>query len=717
MDDSTRTNLTTLERLRSALSAARLWFIILFAVVGTIAAISIPVNNGAQTYGVQVDDVAPQDIQAPYDLSYVSDVLSERERTAASDSVPQMYDQPDTNVTRQQLERLQDALTFIDSVRSDPYSTNELKLADLSSMSDIRLDTGNALSILELSDVHWQTVKSETLTVVEQVMRNEIRKGRVDEARRTIPALVSISLPENQAATVEALAPAFVAPNAIFNQDATEAARTEARDSVEPVIKSYVEGETIINRGEVVGTVEIEALMVYDLLKPPNPWLEISVRSLLVILLIGIFTTFAYRIHPKEITRANLAFTLSLLFIIITLGMQTLIPGRTVFPYVFPYAALPILVTVFFSPSLGVMISLLTGTLAGFLAPRGLELALYAIISGILASLMVKRAERLSSFISAGLAAALGSVLVIVIFRIPDPGMDIIGKATLIGVSIVSGLLSASLGFGLLLIIGNLLGITTNLQLLELSRPDHPLLQQILRDAPGTYQHSLQVANLAEQASREIGANALLTRVGAQYHDVGKSLHPQFFIENQVPGQNVHEQLDPKTSANIILSHVPEGLHLARKFRIPQSIQAFIAEHHGTLDVSYQYNEALEAAGGDIDKVDRRDFTYEGPVPQSRETALLMLADGAEAAVRAQRPQREEEINKIVQWLINNRMEKGQLDKTDLTLRDLNTIRRSFVKTLTNIYHPRIQYPKTPSEDDQSQDDTRPVQSSLMEPS
>ncbi|MCK5634886.1 MAG: hypothetical protein KAI06_07355, partial [Anaerolineales bacterium] len=513
MDDSLSTNLTTLERLRNALSAARLWFILLFAVIGTIAAISIPVNNNAQTYGLQVNDVAPQDIQALYDQSYVSDILTERERTTASESVPQVYDQPDTNVTRQQIERLQAALTFIDSVRSDSYSAEDVKLSDLSSMSDIRLDAEIALSILMLSDLHWQTVKSETLTVVEQVMRNEIREGRIEEARRTIPALVSISLPENQATTVEALAPAFVTPNAILNIDATDAARTEAREAVEPVIRSYVEGETIISRGEVVGALEIEALTKYDLLRPPNPWLEVSIRSLLVILLIGIFTIFAYRIHPKEITRASLAFTLSLLFIIITLSMQALIPGRTVFPYVFPYAALPILVTVFFSPSLGVMISLLTGTLAGFLAPRGLELALYAIISGILASLMIKRAERLSSFISAGLAAAMGSALVIVIFRIPDPAMDIIGKTTLLGVSIISGLLSASLGFGLLLIIGNLLGITTNLQLLELSRPDHPLLQQILRDAPGTYQHSLQVANLAEQAAHEIGANALLTRV------------------------------------------------------------------------------------------------------------------------------------------------------------------------------------------------------------
>ncbi|MFN2274655.1 MAG: HDIG domain-containing metalloprotein, partial [Anaerolineales bacterium] len=271
---------------------------------------------------------------------------------------------------------------------------------------------------------------------------------------------------------------------------------------------------------------------------------------------------------------------------------------------------------------------------------------------------------------------------------------DIIGKASLLGASIASGLLSTSLGFGLLLILGNLLGLTTNLQLIELSRPDHPLLQQILLNSPGTYQHSLQVANLAEQAARSVGANPLLTRVGALYHDVGKSLRPQFFIENQVAGQNIHEQLDPRTSADIILAHVREGLDLARKYRIPQSIRDFIVEHHGTLDAAYQYHEAVRAAGGDESTVDKRDFTYPGPRPRSRETAILMLADGVEAAARGEMPNSEEEIDKLVRWVIEDRRAKGQLDRTELTLKDLDTIRRSFVSTLKNIYHPRIRYPQ-----------------------
>jgi putative nucleotidyltransferase with HDIG domain len=240
------------------------------------------------------------------------------------------------------------------------------------------------------------------------------------------------------------------------------------------------------------------------------------------------------------------------------------------------------------------------------------------------------------------------------------------------------------------------------MQLYELARPDHPILQLLLRNAPGTYQHSLQVANLAEQAAREIGANPLLTRVGALYHDAGKAVRPQFYIENQLPDQNVHEQLDPTTSAGIILSHVQEGLDLARKHRLPPIIQNFISEHHGTMRASYQYHAALESVQGDESELDARDFTYPGPRPQSRETALLMLADGVEAKARADTPDDEDALDELVHTLIKDRLDRGQLDNTELTLRDLEIIRHSFVNTLKGIHHPRIRYPSV--EDDAQQD-------------
>jgi cyclic-di-AMP phosphodiesterase PgpH len=243
--------------------------------------------------------------------------------------------------------------------------------------------------------------------------------------------------------------------------------------------------------------------------------------------------------------------------------------------------------------------------------------------------------------------------------------------------------------------LGNVFDITTSLQLIELSRPDHPLLQFVLREAPGTYQHSLQVSNLAEQAGERICANTLLIRVGALYHDIGKALHPQYFIENQLSSAaNVHNSLDPYTSAGIILGHVNDGLELARRHRLPTRIRAFIAEHHGTLKTFFQYKRALEAAGNDPSLVDEGRFFYPGPRPQSKETALLMLADGCEAKTRADHPANEDDLDRIVKAVIDDRLARGQLDDTDLTVRDLQAVRASFVTTLKGMFHSRLRYPE-----------------------
>jgi putative nucleotidyltransferase with HDIG domain len=234
---------------------------------------------------------------------------------------------------------------------------------------------------------------------------------------------------------------------------------------------------------------------------------------------------------------------------------------------------------------------------------------------------------------------------------------------------------------------------------MEISRPDHPLLQFILRNAPGTYQHSLQVANLAEQAAENIGADTLLTRVGAIYHDAGKALNPFFFIENQLPGNtNPHDNLSPISSSHMIIRHVPDGLELARKYRLPRRIQDFIEEHHGTMLTRYQYAKAVEAAEGDESLVDESQFSYPGPRPKSRETAILMLADGSEARVRAERPPDENALRKVIKSVIEHRLSSGQLDETDLTLRDLDQLIDSFTTTLRGIYHPRIEYPDTKKE-------------------
>lgn len=704
MDQGPDFKLSPIRRIRNAWHNIELWMIFLAGLIGMTAALSIPIAQRQSTFGLSAGDVAPQDILAPYAISYKSDALTQQAKQAAANGVTPIYDPPDSQVTRQQLDDLRSTLDFIDAIRADEHASAQQKLADLGSIAGIKLDGDIAQAILELPEPRWKAVKSEAVSVLEQVMRSEIRPDRVDQVRRTVPALVSITMPQDQADLVVRFVSAFVAPNARLNQEATQAARDQAAQAVSPVIKTYASGETIVNRGQIVTPLQLEALQAYDLLTPPEPWKEIAIRALLVAVLGISLVVYGFRTHHDQIRSVRLASTLTVLLVVFTLGLQVMVPGRTVMPYVFPAATLPMLLAVLFSPGMGIMGAIVSGALAGFLGARGLELGLYVCLSGIMGALMIGQAERLSTFFWSGLSAALAAVAIVVIFRFPDPATDMVGKASLMGAGLLNGFLSASLAFGLLLLVGSVVGITTNLQLIELSRPDQPLLQFILRNAPGTYQHSLQVANLAEQAARAVGANPLLTRVGALYHDAGKALRPQFFIENQVSGQNIHQQLDPATSAGIILAHVRDGLDLAKKYRLPAQVQAFIPEHHGRMEANYQYQAALEAAGGDTSKVDRKAFAYPGPRPHSKETALLMLADGVEAKARAETPKDDGEIEELVNWVIQNRLTNGQLDRTNLTLKDLDTIRRSFVSTLRGIYHPRIRYPEqdSPSDSDQT---------------
>jgi putative nucleotidyltransferase with HDIG domain len=240
------------------------------------------------------------------------------------------------------------------------------------------------------------------------------------------------------------------------------------------------------------------------------------------------------------------------------------------------------------------------------------------------------------------------------------------------------------------------MGIITSVRLLDLVQPTQPLLQQLILHAPGTYHHSLLVSDLAEQAAERVGADALLTRVGAYYHDVGKMVQPEFFIENQQ--QTAGDQLDPRTSAQIIISHVKEGLKLAKKYRLPREVRAFIGEHQGTGLVKYFYHQAL-AQADDPAQVDEADFRYPGPKPQSKETAILMLADSCEAAVRADRPTSTEEIDQVVHHVIIDKVSSGELDECDLTIRDLDQIRVAFVEMLTGAFHPRVKYPEEATED------------------
>ena len=458
----------------------------------------------------------------------------------------------------------------------------------------------------------------------------------------------------------------------------------------------FVAGQTVVTRGQVVTPGDLEALTALGLIQPKDPLYSLLGAAALVVLL-AVFTAlyFSNR-QPVAVSDLRGVLLFGLLFIIFLAGARISIPNRAVMPYLFPVPAFALLVSALFGMERGMVFGLLMSILCAYGTPDALGLASYYTLSCLCGVLAMGQARRIAHFLYAALAIAVAGAAMIAAYRLPSIDTDWIGMATLMGAAVFMGIASAGLALPLQFLLSQFIGLTTALQLLEISRPDSPLLNYFLQRAPGTYQHSLQVANLAEQAAERIHADALLTKVGALFHDVGKAANPLFFVENQPPSQiDSHDDLKPRRSAprrSFVTSlmgwnwRASTACRAACRILLPSITARFITR--------YQYNRAVQAAGGDKSKVDQTEFRYPGPAPRSKETALLMFADGVEARARAERPANDDEVRTLVRSVIENRQKDGQLDDAPLSQRDLAAITESFVSTLRVTYHPRLEYPK-----------------------
>jgi putative nucleotidyltransferase with HDIG domain len=683
---------------------------LLFSVgVLSAAALLVPLPTAPDAVPLSMGDVSPQDILAPRDIHYHSTVLTDTQKNLAANAITPEYAPADASVARAQVGDLRADLTFITIVRADEHATLDQKTSDLAALENIHLTSESMDEILTMSDSDWQIVQDEAIDVLEQVMRTAIREDRVEIAQSGIPTLVSLFLTEDQAVLVTELVSAFVAPNSYYSETLTEENRQAARDAVEPVMKSFKANQIVVNRGSVISEVDIEALEQLGLRQEETDWKDrASVITLVVVNFTFVSLYFAQRPDLRADNRSMLLMTF--LFLIFLYGARLIIPNRTVIPYLFPIAGFSMIVTSLISSRAAMILAVPLSILAGFGLPNSLELIFFYMFSSMFGVLVLRNIQRILTFFWAGIAAFIAGTAVILAFRLTDPSMDLVGIASLIAAAGFNGVAAAGLTVILQFALAQTLGLTTTLQLLDISRPDHPLLQFLLRNAPGTYQHSLQIANLAEQAAETIHADTLLTRVGSLYHDVGKARQPHFFIENQAPGSpNPHEEMTPLESSGIIVQHVLDGIDLAQKYRMPRRIKDFILEHHGDWITSYQYYMAVEAAGGEALSVDRDAFRYPGPRPSSRETTLVMLADGVEARARAERPETQEQMHDLVKDVVEKRLFQGLLDNTPITMRDLRAVIDSFTTTLRGAYHPRIEYPDPEKSTRHQDEDTIPL--------
>ncbi|OQY22186.1 MAG: hypothetical protein B6I34_06240 [Anaerolineaceae bacterium 4572_32.1] len=685
----------------TALARAFLLGLALTLVTGTVMTIQLlPTNQIVLSEG----QISHEEIVAPYQKTFVSEILTEEARLLAEQTVESIYDGPDPQVARQQVANARRVLNFIDSVRHDSYATPPEQHVYLSAIEGVPLSTKVISRTLALSNEDWQQVMEQTVRVVEDLMRQAILEDDVYTTRRLVASRISFDLSDEQREVVTSLSKPLIQPNTFYNAQETAAQRQAAREQVLPVERTIMEGQVIVRRGAQVSAEAIEILTNYELLQPQLDWSKTASTVASALFIVLILVGYLLRFQTPILEKGRLSLLLLLLLSLFLIAARLMVPGHTILPYLFPLATMGMLICSLLDGQLAVLSLLFIGAVIAFMTNGSLELVTYALGGSLLATLALGKIQRLSTFAWGGVYVILTNLAVLAMFRLPMQETDLQGWLALGAATIVNGGISVSLALAGFYLLGQLFDLPTTLRLMELARPTHPLLRQLLLKAPGTYHHSILVSNMVEQAAEQIGADALLSRVGAFYHDIGKTARPYFFVDNQADGINAHERLDPQTSAEIIISHVKDGLDMAKKYRLPSAVRDFITQHQGTGVVSFFYHRACQEAG-ETEKVDESKFRYPGPKPQSKETGILMLADSCEAAVRASGPTSRQQIKEIVRQVTDAKMLAGELDECDLTLRDLDQIRQTFVDTLSGVFHPRVKYPddekKEPSASDQ----------------
>lgn len=670
-------------------------FLLLVAIAVVLVSILVlPHPFEATTLALKEGQVASEDISAPYAATYVSDVRTENARAVAERNVSPQFSLPDPSITRKQINVLRKLLDEVELART----RNDLSVAEktelLVSTVGVLLEDRSIEQLLMFSDVRWQSVRIEALRVLEVVMRSSVRDENLEIKMVSLPQEVSLALTEDQASAVVALVTPYIVPNSFFNPQQTDLARQNARANISPVSQTYVRGELIVQRGRILGASDIEALEFFSLIASQNDLEKAISASAIVSALTTLAGFYFIRRKPAFYYDKRSLFLIGCLLLLFTLAGRWVIPDRVVLPYVLPLPAFGLLIATLFGSGAGMIFSIILALVAPFGLNHTPGLAEFYLFSSLVGVLALGKGYRIGSFVWAGLFGSLAGIVIIIAYRLPSGMLDWVGFATLAGASLLNGVASASLALLMQYFLADIFGLATGLRLLEISRSDAPLLKHFLRTAPGTYQHSLMVANLVEQAGEKLKLDTLLLRVGALYHDIGKTANAAFFIENQLPTNlDPHDDMPALDVAKIVIRHVADGKELAHKYRLPNRILDFILEHHGTLTAKYLYNRALAECKGDTNKVDISAYKYPGPSPKTKETGLMMLADNVEARTRSERPKTEEEIASVVRKAIESCQADGQLANTPFTFRDLAEINEAFVTTLIGLYHPRIAYP------------------------
>src|SRR4051794_24711674 len=596
--------------------------------IGTLTAI-FALDLLPHKLDIKVGDVASADIVAPRAYSYVSQVLTQDAKDKAAAAVEPAYDYSEAKaaeIATAQVAAFQDAVKPIDNAFAVGVKEDARKAILENALV---LTPAARQTLLELTPDRWKAVRAEASRVLEATEAKEIRDTRVDDARSGLASQMVLQQDE-RALAAEIITPLVVA-NSAYSPELTSQARTDAANAVTDVMVDYALNESIVRRGERVTPAEIEAITVFGLTEARPDFARLVGWFLLATIVVGVLLAWIWRFRIQLWHRTN-AMVLIGLIVVGTALILKLTAGRPGLAFIVPTAATGILLAILLDAGVAAIATGLIGVMAAALntgpkAPDPTELMAFIFFGGMAGIIAIRKGDRFQVFVRAGLAVAIVNVLVVAMFGFLGI-QDAQGVIELMGASILSGAGSAVAAVGTFAVLGSVFGILTVFQLLELANPSQPLLRRLLVETPGTYHHSLMVGNLAERAAEAIGADPLLVRVAAYYHDVGKLANPLAYIENQSGGENIHDELPPEESAALVKAHVANGIDLAYQYKLPKPIVAFIPQHHGTALMSYFYARAQEQAP--TTEIDPNRYRHGGPKPQTRDAAILMLADGVE---------------------------------------------------------------------------------------
>lgn len=662
-------------------------YIIVFCIIYTILLTTI----APKKHNLSVGDIATVDIKAPIDT--IDEIATkEKIEEAVAKAKEDIQYTVKSEVKTQAIDNINKLFNKLSTELSSSRDENE-KLSEIKKIDVFRLTDDEYKVLLGIESTKVSEIKNIALQALEKAYKNNIGENdyeAIQKAKEYADDEIEIyNLERSLEDTVKTIIYSQINSNLFIDTEKMEENIKEAEKNVQKEI--IKKNQIIVKEGEPVTERQIEILKELGLLNNGlTKSYAVSFISLFILVALILYIQYSYisKESPsvfKDNKLIILISSINIITLLLTIGFNI------ISSYLIPIACGAMLMTILINHRVSLVVNLLNLVFVSIIVGFNPSVIVISVISIILGSTALKKVQQRNDIIYSTLYMTV--ILLMVTLTIGMISSNNL-KENLIqtGYTIIAVLLSGILAVGLLPFFESIFDVVTNIKLLELSNPNQPLMKKLLMEAPGTYHHSMMVANLAEAATESIGGNPVIARVGAYYHDIGKTKRPYFFGENQIGRENPHDKITPNLSALIILSHTKDGIELAKEHNIPQIIQDMIVQHHGTTLVKYFYYK-VKNSSENPEEVNEEEFRYSGPIPNTKESGILMLADSVEASVRSIPEPTKGKIEEMVNNIINDKLNSKQLINCDLTLKDIEIIRKSFLKTLDGIYHHRVEYP------------------------